>query len=757
VTVVYGGDGTYAGSNVTGWLYINLMNTTTIILNADGGNPLDQINITGIVLDENNNPVTSGFVTVNIRNDTFSIDLNATLNSTGGFSVSISTLTGLGIYNVTATYNGYPSVYNGSVRNTTFFIGHVTTYINVNNANVDATQSVTITGSLTHTASSRPLINGTVSVTIIGPNGYMETFNVTVIDGNFSFNRTMYVSGPYNIVVRFDGNIIFASSTGQGQLDVNLINTTTILGNVEFRATFSSNLTANVTDYYGNPVVGAHVEFWVDGTNVGNNTTDANGIAIYSYTPLVEGDVVVEARYSGSTSIHGNSTYRGSMDVMPAVVTMMGTRIVFDPVTTKPFINTTIWFTLLDEFGDPIGNVNVTIIINGTDYNVTTNPNGRAFITFTPNIAINVPISAFFNGTERYQLAIGDGTLIVEKILTSSLIGNHIITTIHNTDFSVTLIDEYGKALPSRLVEIFFDGVSIGTFETDVNGRVFINHNPLPKGLYNITVVYEGDVNYARSVSNGTLEVRLVRTTLKLSVFPYPDFSAIFLAKLLDEWGRPIANKIIIFELDGVVIGTGVTDSNGIAFIKYLELSSGMYNPVVYFIEDNIYEGSVDGTIFSIKSVSSTTNLVVYNAKAKVDKKVVLSAKLTDSNGNPLKDCPIDFYVDGVFIGTAITDVNGMAYINYTSNTSGQFIIKGVFNPLGIYSAANGTGLLTVGGNNSESENNNTAPGPNDPDTPGKGESDRDVGMLNTGNPIATLALFLLSLLFVGFKRKQKN
>jgi len=93
------------------------------------------------------------------------------------------------------------------------------------------------------------------------------------------------------------------------------------------------------------------------------------------------------------------------------------------------------------------------------------------------------------------------------------------------------------------------------------------------------------------------------------------------------------------------------------------------------------------------------TTLTASPATATVENPVPLSSTLKDGNGNPIAGLSVDYYVDSVAIGSALTNDFGISSISYTPSDVGIFTIKAEYVgklPDGKYAGSNDTATLTV-------------------------------------------------------------
>ncbi|MDI9617654.1 Ig-like domain-containing protein [Methanothermobacter sp.] len=150
--------------------------------------------------------------------------------------------------------------------------------------------AVTIRGKA-HLADNHTAI-GKVVVTI--NNTDFDVLNVT--NGwSYTWNTTGYPNGQYSIRI---------TAHGVNQAGKNVTGTTTILLNVnntrttvtELAATTGTPtqgtvwLTARLRDGNGNPLRSRNIRFFVNGSEMGNSTTDVNGIALFKFTSTFTGN-----------------------------------------------------------------------------------------------------------------------------------------------------------------------------------------------------------------------------------------------------------------------------------------------------------------------------------------------------------------------------------------------------------------------------------------------------------------------------------
>jgi len=505
--------------------------------------------------------------------------------------------------------------------------------------------NVTLTA--TYTDSIGNPIQGLVVNFYVG--GVLVGTNTTDVNGYVTCRYTVASAGNLLYAAYYTGNHpLWGPINATQMLTFTKLPTTTTVTSVNdpIIVATRNNITATVLDFYGAPVVGFMVDFYVNGTYLGSNRTNAQGIAFYSF--MANDDPNSQYNFTAIFNETGNFTSsRG--DIIDTTARKMDTSIVISQVTTKPFRDARIAITLLNEFGDPISGGTITGTIDSTPFVAITGANGVAYVYHTSLAAGNYIIIANYAGNYMYEASNENGILVVELLNTTVQFKNFIVKVLENATFIAILVDEDGRLLDSKSVDIFVDGNFIGTFTTDSKGQIFVNLGVLPKGEYPITAIYAGDyIVWTGCNVNGTLEVRPINTTVPISVEQDTNVSTTFKARLFDEFRKPLADKPLLFFLNGDFIGVAVTDANGIATLAYAYTPKGKIT--VEYLGDEIYRESMNNRAFGPYTIPfdqsnpnatniTKQNITIKNNTNKNDSEIDPNNEANnDLNKNPNKD-----------------------------------------------------------------------------------------------------------------------
>jgi hypothetical protein len=358
--------------------------------------------------------------------------------------------------------------------------------------------------------------------------------------------------------------------------------------------------------------------------------------------------------------------------------------------------------TLYDEDGNYLCCVPVEIYVNSTDIGTIDIVQGHGKIDYSLNLTLGTyDITALYAGNtdDGYANSTAIGTLtVLSNTVTSLTVTN--VTGVYNNTMNLTgkLTDNNGNAISGKTVTFTVNNINAGNTVTDINGTATLNYLiNLTPGIYEFTAVYTVDQNYTTSNSTGTLTVLINPTKLTVSNVKGVYNNIVNLtAKLSDNNGKLVSGKTVSFTLNGIKIGNAVTNSNGVATLKYtLKQTPGTYKIKA------IFAGNENYTTFNINATLNVlinpTKLAVSNVKGVHKHTVNLTAKLSDNNGKPVSGKTVSFTLNGIKIGNAVTNSNGVATLKYTlKQTRGAYKIKAIYTGNKNYKATNTTSTLKV-------------------------------------------------------------
>ena len=478
--------------------------------------------------------ITSGVVSVTVGDAIYNV---AVVDGKGTL-----TLSGLasGSYDVVAKFNG-DDKYLASEASAKFNVTKLASTIDIAVDNIKVGENAVISVALPEDAT------GDVIISVNGKNYTVMTkygmANVTISD---------LANGTYSVDVFYNGDDIYAPIKNSTAFTVSKVS--------------DYNMTVDIADIVKGENATITVSVPEDGTGsviVTINGTDYNGTVVNGTAKVIIPGLD-EGSYKVVTFYTGDNKY-DSMIVNGTITVNKNTRttLIMDDVVKYFRGSQKLIAKLVDGFGNPIANATVYFTINGRVYAKITDENGMASmgIGLVPN---EYKVSAVFNGTDDYDMATADATVLVK----STILGNDTtLYFLNGTSYVAKFLDSDGNALANTTVKFNINGVFY-TRVTDENGMASLNIR-LDPNSYIITAY--NPVTGEQRANEVTVLPRIIAEDLSMK---YLDGSS-FNATLVDGQGKAVAGVNITFNVNGVFYHK-TTDANGVARLN-IRLMPGDY------------------------------------------------------------------------------------------------------------------------------------------------------------------------------------
>ena len=478
--------------------------------------------------------ITSGVVSVTVGDAIYNV---AVVDGKGSL-----TLSGLasGSYDVVAKFNG-DDKYLASEDSAKFNVTKLASTIDIAVDNIKVGEDAVISVALPEDAT------GEVIISVNGKNYTIMTkygmANVTISD---------LANGTYSVDAFYNGDDIYAPIKNSTAFTVSKVS--------------DYNMTVDIADIVKGENATITVSVPEDGTGsviVTINGTDYNGTVVNGTAKVIIPGLD-EGSYKVVTFYTGDNKY-DSMIVNGTITVNKNTRttLIMDDVVKYFRGSQKLIAKLVDGFGNPIANATVYFTINGRVYAKITDENGMASmgIGLVPN---EYKVSAVFNGTDDYDMATADATVLVK----STILGNDTtLYFLNGTSYVAKFLDSDGNALANTTVKFNINGVFY-TRVTDENGMASLNIR-LDPNSYIITAY--NPVTGEQRANEVTVLPRIIAEDLSMK---YLDGSS-FNATLVDGQGKAVAGVNITFNVNGVFYHK-TTDANGVARLN-IRLMPGDY------------------------------------------------------------------------------------------------------------------------------------------------------------------------------------
>lgn len=492
-------------------------------------------------------------------------------------------------------------------------------------------------------------------------------------------------AGIYPILVQFLGDTIYSGSSGTNNLNVDYIPTNIVVnGPADNYYRNSVNFTATLTDTINSlPIIDKKVYFNVNGLFAGVAVTNGLGIATLQYV-LNQGATNYQVRttFLGDEAYsQSNSTSNFNFITTPTLVTV---------APKSGYYNNSVQLSanLTDTIHDiPISGRNITFSVNGATVGTAlTNSLGTAVFTINPITLVpgTYVILAQFAGDLGYESSNGNENLIVNSTPTS--LTAQAKTAYYNTTVALTatLRDAIKNAVMfNKTVNFKVNNVLVGSAVTNAQGIATFNYvAAIMPGTYQILAEFDATNEYNFSNGTNNLNVNYNPTTLNVAPKSGNHNGIVDLtATLRDTPNNLISGQTVYFSVNSNPVGSAVTNALGVATYQYtIDLDEGIYPINAEFLGDGGYNAS--SGLNNLTVSKTPTNITVDPVSGYYGDLVDLTATLTDNlHDVPINGRTVNFIVNNILIGSALTDLSGLATVsNYLiSQNAGIYSIFAQF------------------------------------------------------------------------------
>ncbi|MDP3034670.1 MAG: Ig-like domain repeat protein [Methanobacteriaceae archaeon] len=700
-------------------LFLAIIMSISTVSAASG----DVIYVNGTSGDDNNNGSDWAHAKKTILNATGSVNENGTINMVGGVyngtsNAKITINKNMNIFGEVGS--NYFTIINGSA---TDWVLKINSGVKVNLTNLYFFQANSIEGSAINNTGDLKIENCT-----FGSNYASDRGGAILNMGNLSITETVFqentanqnggsIYNKANMTIyncTFTGNDVW-SSGGAIYMDSsskNSIYKTTFYGcsandGGALYTSSNSNQISHCTFLYNYAINGGAI-YTPTGTSVvmsrfNNNNAEGNGNAIYSGSWLYCG-----LNWWGSnnpnfdTLVYCNNAYVSSPWIY-AVLNVNNNSIVSGDVAKisldfNYFFNGTDLSYTTPQTDSIFNDLSVTfnLIGNGTlSPLISTIKDGIAITNFTGTYPDISTITTQFDG-QTFDIPINVSKSNCSIILQPASGKYRDVTA-----FIAFLNHQLGQ-FSNATVKFYLNDILIGNSTTISEGvavlpyYINLNSSITP---YTIKAVFEGDdfYNNAENVNefyinpaNVNLIVNPVNTTYNGPVN--------LTANLVDELGNPIARQVVNFYINGQLIGNATTSYEGIANIPYLaNLSPGAspYAIMAVYAGNQNYVSRNSTSTLNVKKTN--THLSISNLIANKGAVVKLTTTLKDIYNRLIPNQSVNFKVNGIIIGKAVTNSQGQANLYYKVNLNGgNYNVIAEFGGNDNYNGNNSIGTLKV-------------------------------------------------------------
>ncbi|MBR0473065.1 MAG: Ig-like domain repeat protein, partial [Methanosphaera sp.] len=615
ITIVYNGTTNSTSFNKTIRLDVPKYDAKLSLETVNDTIVHNSTNITGLLVDENNNPITNANITITVNGIEIA---KVKTGDNGNYSVTYNPIT-TGDKLVVVNFAG-DETYAPLTMNTTFNVKPVHTNITVPTlTSVTTGDIVKINGTLTDEFGLK-VSDVDVIITVNGKN-YTTT---TDENGEYSYNYLTGLTGVNNVTVTFIGDNNLIGTSNKTTFNVSKEETNVVAEITPKPGT--SLVDVKVTDSEGKPVTEGTVEI-KDGDKVIGTGRVINGTVTISVPTEAGKTYNLDVVYDGTT-VYGNS----SSKIEETQIPKHNITVIPDPI--KPVVigeTFNVSGKVVDENNKPIANTEINVTVNGETVPVKTDENGTYSYPYPTNSTGTNNITVSFED-EVHKVEYKYNFTVSPLITTITFETPSTIKLGSPSTINGILVDQYGKAVPNAKVIVKVGDKTLNA-TTDKNGKYSVTTTPTKVGINNIIVSYAGNETYRATDNTGVLLVDKLDTILTLNVSsPAKVGNVNITGTLLDENNKPVSNKPIKVTVNGKEYNT-TTNSKGVYVLNNPTTTAGVNNVTVTYAGDGEHYLINNAKKFNV----DTVDVVVDVAMPKVDAgNSNIVANITDENGKPV-------------------------------------------------------------------------------------------------------------------------
>ena len=554
----------------------------------------------------------------------------------------------------------------------------------------------------------------------INNKGNLTLKNLIIKNAGFYENGAVYNSKSLTII-----NCTFLSNTGfpmgaaiynTGDLSItgsNFINNSVYSdGGAIYN---SGNLDIYDSIFTGNKASGSGGDIYnignltVNSSNFTNSSVNNYGGSIYTSgnSYIVNSNFIfTKASFGGAVFVNGYSKIYNSTFINCRVPDRGGAIYNNDSLT----LNNSIFNGNNASIGGSIFNIGK-LIVNNSSFNNSYVPDRGGAIFSNNNCNISNSIftnnkacqgGAIFNDVTGYLFVFGNqmlnnkATYIGDSIYNDGKICIIGLTFLNNNSYYVengqnflifaNLTDNMGNPITGGIISFYLNNNFLGNVNV-INGMANLTYYVDIAGPSIVSGYYSG--YYSNSsygdqgiiIKNGLLtNSHKQRVNITVSNVSGKLSKKVNLtAKLTDENGNDLRDKILKFYVNGVYYGSSTTNNQGIAKLSYTLSNIGLSTYYVVFDGDADYMSFVSSNA-SVSVGKGDLSVVVVDVSGKFNSSVVLNATVKNQEGDPVSGVLVKFYINGVNVGNGTTNALGVAYYNYKIVNIGSFNYYAVVN-----------------------------------------------------------------------------
>ena len=311
---------------------------------------------------------------------------------------------------------------------------------------------------------------------------------------------------------------------------------------------------------------------------------------------------------------------------------------------------------LKDKFANTIADEDIYLKIGLKTYKNRTDSNGVAVFHIIEDVGLYSATVSFIGDDEYVK------SCVTPQIIVKTTIETPNYTFAVNSKYGVIIKDSKGNLVKNKQVKIVLNGATYD-LTSDSNGAVYLNIN-LQSGVYisQITNIETGEVK------NHFIQI-VKRITNNKDVEMYYGAGKYYKLRVCDDNGDYVKNLKVAFKVNGKTYYR-YTNSNGYASFK-IDLKPGKYTIIASYKNCEV-----------LNKITVKTTLITKNINVKKGKTIKFTAKLLNSKGKILKNKKVTFKFKGKTYKVK-TNKKGIATLKITKKyKAGKYTVTSKYGKL---------------------------------------------------------------------------
>ena len=534
-----------------------------------------------------------------------------------------------GTYDFTAKFAGSDN-YNDVSDSGNFKVNKVDSATDVAVSDIKVGEDAVITVKLFSDAT------GSVTVTVNG-----KDYTEPVVNGVVNVKVSGLKADTYDVAVKYSGDNNYNDAVATSSFTVSKVDPTMDVTADDI--VFGEDLTVNAVlpaDATGEVVI------TVDGVDYPVAIVD--GKATGTISGLAAGDYTVSVKYAGDDKYAG-------VEVTEVVNVAKADAVLGVVIADVDYGNGFVIEATLTGVNNAPLSGNVIVTVNGKEYTVVVNDDGKGIATGDKLAARTYGFAAVWAGNDNYNIVTENGDFKVNKVDSAIDVAVSDIKVGEDAVISVKLADDAtGEVVITVNGEDYTAAIE--------NGVASVTVSDLEAGDFTVAVKYAGDNNYNGATGSAEFSVSKITPDMDVTVD-----SAVFGEDLTVVAVLPAdATGEVVITVNGK--DYSVVIENGVASATVPGINAGYYTIVVKYAGDNNYN-AVDVTKgVNVAKADAALNVIINNVD--YGNVFTVNAVLTGVNNAPLT-------------GDVIVTVNGKDYtvnvVNGKGNVTGVKLAAGSY------------------------------------------------------------------------------